>query len=237
MRVRSGRLELWEDHWQRLVRSASDLRIACAFEADVVLHAVKVLAKDLPKEAIIKLSLLKEGGGSKLYVYARSLTGLPDRIGLLLDCPWTVNQDSPLAGHKNHNYLEQMLVLDAAHAAGCYDALRVNTAGRVAEGAISNLFFHRDGVWHTPTLRSGLLPGVVRGLILQLMPVEEGEYLPEDILAADAVFLSNSVAGLIPVDFMVFGGTDKPVFSRDQPCFSSAVGLLADSLAASAIEL
>lgn len=235
LRLRAGRLELWEAHWQRLARSAQALEMAHSYAPEEALEAVQSLARELPDDATIKLSLLKEREDFNLFVYSRPLVPAPGPLGLLMDCPCPINESSPLAGHKTHNYLENLLVLDAAHAAGCYDGLRLNTKGQVAEGAISNLFFYRGGVWHTPALSCGALPGVMREALLQVLEVEQGGCLPEEVLLAEAVFLSNSTIGLQPVDRLHSGGKETVLTSRDHDCWEPARQRLAEFVADAAI--
>lgn len=226
MRLRKGCLELWAAHWQRLLDSAAKLGIACPFDETEVLQALRSLAEAVSGEAALKLSLLKAGASSRLCLYSRPLSKLPDSFGLLLDHPAPINQASPLAGHKTHNYLENLLALEAARKHGCFDCLRLNLQGEVAEGAISNLFLYRDGGWHTPGLASGPLPGVIRQALVQSLPVQQGSYRLEEVLSAEAVFLSNASMGLQAVDFLVVKGKEMLLPSRYHPCFSHARQIL-----------
>ena len=69
-----------------------------------------------------------------------------------------------LAGHKTHNYMENMLLLEAARAGGYADVLRVNTAGSVGgdDGRLI-CFSSRDGqLVHPGAIGTGILPGVIR---------------------------------------------------------------------------
>ena len=109
-----------------------------------------------------------------------------------------------LAGHKTHNYMENILLLEAARAAGYTDVLRVNTAGLVAETTVGNLFFIEGQQLSTPALSTGILPGVMRAQVLQAAPalgvvVEEGAYLAEQLQHADAMFVTNAAVGILPV--------------------------------------
>ena len=136
---------------------------------------------------------------------------------------------SSLAGHKSHNYLENILVLEAAHLAGCYDGLRLNTQGEIAEGAISNIFFFRDGRWYTPVLACGLLPGVIRETLLQLLEVEEGRYTPADLISAEAVCLTNSSVGLLSLDWLLYLGGKIQLLGAKHHAYEAAGRLLTSS--------
>ena len=54
----------------------------------------------------------------------------------------------------------------AAEAAGAFDALFFNERGELTEGGRSNVFVRIDGRWTTPPLSCGLLPGVMRAVML-----------------------------------------------------------------------
>ena len=73
--------------------------------------------------------------------------------------------------------------------------------GTVLEGTISNVWFREGDRLLTPALDLPILAGVTRGVILQLaeLPVEEGAFPLERLLAADEVFLTSSVREVMPV--------------------------------------
>jgi len=235
--LRGGRLELWPAHWQRLKRSAAELGMQLTHDQGEALDAVRTLAGDLRPDALIKLSLIKEAGASRLLVYSRPLDSPPDRIGLLLDGLARIDEKSLLAGYKTHNYLENIMVTGSARAAGCYDGLRLDTKGHIAEGALSNIFFYKDDCLRTSGLESGLLPGVMREALLEVMSVKVGSYAPADLTGAEAVFLTNSSISLQPVDFLLSGGSEIKLSSKAHHCFKPARSLLAEKIKASAIEL
>jgi para-aminobenzoate synthetase/4-amino-4-deoxychorismate lyase len=54
----------------------------------------------------------------------------------------------------------------AAEARGAFDALFFNEKGELTEGGRSNVFVRIEGQWCTPPLSCGLLPGVLRAVIL-----------------------------------------------------------------------
>jgi branched-chain amino acid aminotransferase len=76
--------------------------------------------------------------------------------------------------------------------------------GHLAECTSSNIFFVKDGVLHTPSLRVGILDGITRGLIIEQgrergVEVHEGEYTLERLLEADEVFITNTTTEVMPV--------------------------------------
>ncbi len=53
-----------------------------------------------------------------------------------------------------------------AEAQGAFDALFFNERGELTEGGRSNVFVRLDGTWYTPPLSCGVLPGVMRAVLL-----------------------------------------------------------------------
>jgi branched-chain amino acid aminotransferase len=82
--------------------------------------------------------------------------------------------------------------------------LCVTPDGLICEGTRSNIFLVRDGRLVTPGTDGPLLPGVMRGLVIEQarldgIPVVEGPVSVEAIGSTDEAFLTNSVRGILPV--------------------------------------
>jgi len=86
----------------------------------------------------------------------------------------------------------------AAHAAsGVDEVLFLNERDELTEGSITNLFVERDGRLLTPALSSGLLPGTLRAELIAHGKAEEAVLHLDDLEQADAIWLGNSVRGLM----------------------------------------
>lgn len=88
-----------------------------------------------------------------------------------------------------------------AVAAGYFEVLFVNERGEVTEGAITNIFIRKDGRLLTPRVECGLLDGVFRQYLLRTgpEPVVEAVLGKEDLQTAEAIYVGNSVRGLVQV--------------------------------------
>ncbi len=75
------------------------------------------------------------------------------------------------------------------------DVLLTNTDGFVTESTIANVVFLLDGVWVTPPVGDGLLPGILRARLLDEGVITERSVSVPEAYAADAVALINSVRG------------------------------------------
>jgi len=119
-----------------------------------------------------------------------------------------------------------------ARAAGADEALLLDERGQVTEGASSNLFLVRRGVLRTTAAGRGILPGVTRGLVLELarraaVPVEEAVLTPPDLAEADELFLTSTSREVLPVTWLggapAGGGRVGPVTARLHALFREYV--------------
>jgi branched-chain amino acid aminotransferase len=108
------------------------------------------------------------------------------------------NALSPLSRVKVTSCADNILARIEATRLGFDDAILLNGAGRVAEATAANLFAVIDGALVTPPVGDGALPGVMRGTIIDKMPVEERSLTPEDLAGASEMFLTTSL-GIRPL--------------------------------------
>ena len=85
---------------------------------------------------------------------------------------------------------------------GYFDVVFLNEKNELTEGAISNLFIRKNGVYYTPPLDCGLLNGVYRRYLLSLpgFPAKEKILYRRDIETADEIYLTNAVRGINKVN-------------------------------------
>jgi branched-chain amino acid aminotransferase len=106
--------------------------------------------------------------------------------------PWPRNERGALAGLKTTSYAENVIALARAAEAGASEAIFANTAGHLCEGTGSNVFYVLDGELRTPTLASGCLAGISRGLVLEWYGGREVDE-PVDVLGrAEEIFLVST---------------------------------------------
>ena len=86
----------------------------------------------------------------------------------------------------------------AALPAGIDEMLFANRRGEVCEGTITNVFVRIGGRLLTPPVACGLLPGVLRAELLDDGEATEEVLFPGDLARAEALFVGNSLRGLIP---------------------------------------
>jgi branched-chain amino acid aminotransferase len=105
---------------------------------------------------------------------------------------------------KSSNLLNNILAVREAQSRGAEEPVLLNQDGFVAEGASTNVFLVRGGAVATPPLSAGILAGITREVVLELLPTlaipfrEEPLRLP-DLLGADEVFVTSTTREVVPV--------------------------------------
>ncbi|WP_019639996.1 aminotransferase class IV [Paenibacillus fonticola] len=103
----------------------------------------------------------------------------------------------------------------ASSSAATPEGLLLTSEGYLAEGIVSNLFFVLGGKLYTPSIETGILPGITRAFVLELaagqgLQYAEGSYTWDELLTADEVFLTNSIQELVPATVLAEPGGTKP---------------------------
>jgi para-aminobenzoate synthetase/4-amino-4-deoxychorismate lyase len=92
-----------------------------------------------------------------------------------------------------------------ADTLGADEVIYLNERGELTEGSRTNIFLEQDGVRRTPELAAGLLPGTLRAELIAAGRVSEASLTLADLDAADAVYLGNSVRGLVRAERIATG--------------------------------
>lgn len=109
------------------------------------------------------------------------------------------NEYSSLTYLKSMNYLENILEHEKCIKEGYNEVVFFNTKDDLAEGSVSNVFFIKNNCIYTPKVECGLLNGTIRKYIISKYDVIEGNFKKQDLLNADAIFLTNSIMGIMKV--------------------------------------
>ena len=125
--------------------------------------------------------------------------------------PIKLDETNLFRQHKSTNRALYNTAYKEAEADGFYDVLFLNRQGYLAEASRHNLFIRQGDKLYTPPLEDGALPGVMRDELLATthnladensLAVIVKSLTLEDLRRADSVYLSNSVRGLVEVEFI-----------------------------------
>jgi len=217
IRCQSG-VALWVDyHIQRIAKSASVLKMALPTGLKIKYLASQInellQVNGCLNGARLRLSVFREDGGhytpvqnNASYIlevftldnegYELNKTGL--NAGFFRDMEKSCNT---LSFIKSSSALLYVMAGLYAREQGWDEAIILNNHGFVAEALSSNIFMVSGGCIYTPALDQGCVDGIFRKLILDVavkngFKLQECAILPEDILLADEVFITNTIRGI-----------------------------------------
>lgn len=217
--VVEGRPRLWERHVERLRAGCERLAIPMPPEGQLAEEASRLTRRaDRADRAVLKL-ILTRGEGGRGYRPPDSprprrilrLTPWPDypeawrSDGVRVRyCETRLGHQPLLAGLKHLNRLEQVLARAEWSDPDVAEGLMLDLDGRVVEGTQTNLFALLEGRLVTPPLNRCGVAGVVREVAIESaaavgFEVVESVLLPEQLAAADGLFLTSSLAGIWPI--------------------------------------
>jgi len=219
MRSYGGHVFSLDRHLARLMHSAGKIGLNAGLDPDAIGQAIyKTLEANECPDARIRLTVLAgEGergltlptpGALTIIIVAERLVLPPPRAykeGLCAVVASTRrNSRSLLAGIKSINYLDNLVAQSEAVTAGADQAILLNELGFVAECSTSNIFMVVGGQLLTPSVESGILPGVTREKVIELalnlgVAVVEEEISLAVLLRADEAFMTNSIIEVMPV--------------------------------------
>ena len=197
LRTYNGRPVDGPRHIERLMASARTIELRVAPIAPLLDAAIAAAGPGHHKVRIVATRGPGDGRPGKLIITVEPLPPQPTQLTLaIVDRPLASQSG---AGHKTLAYLDHLIAKELARAAGADEAVRLDGDGLVCEGATSNLFAVMDQAVLTPPVTSGALPGIVRSRVLELWPARVQPLEVADLLAADEIFATSSLRGVVPV--------------------------------------
>ena len=235
-RTYGGEPFLLERHLERMRRGCTELGIRWEIEPLRLREEIaSLLAANRLADAYVRLTLIagEDGIGlptSRFYerpnriIYVKTLPEPPAEWyteGRVLQVLHT-RRNTPEGTErlKSLHYMNSLLgrreLAEIPGAQGA-EGLMLTREGHAAEGIVSNLFFAAQGKLYTPSIDTGILPGITRAFVLELaeklgMCAEEGFYGIDSLDRAEEIFLTGSVQGIVPVrSLRLPDGTEKRV--------------------------
>ncbi len=218
VRIMNGKPINLENHYNRLVQGAKAIKMRFPAFFTVQFFEDKIVE-------LLNVSEIKEGGKCRISL-DRALGGtyIPEtnEISYFIEVyPYEANyfelnskgfeidiyqeqkkQNNFLANFKTKNGLLYVMTAIAAKEKNLDDMLLTNEKGVIIESSNSNLFIVSNGVLYTPGLEDGCLAGTMRMQVINLaiqhgIKVYECSIMPQNLLAADEIFFTNAIRGIV----------------------------------------
>ncbi|MCF6094676.1 aminotransferase class IV [Microaerobacter geothermalis] len=217
LRLYDGFPFLYKDHYLRLSSALVELGVKCPFTDEDFIEMIQFTAySNELNQAYIRVTVtagIEELGipygeyhSPQVIVMATPLKQTrSNKKGLI---PLNVPRNTP-EGYQRYkasfinNRIGKRELGNQPHMEGLF----LTREGYIAEGIVSNIFFVKSGILHTPSLETGILPGVTRKFVMALarklgIPFQEGLYKLEELETSEEVFITNSVQEIVPISFI-----------------------------------
>ncbi len=237
------------EHIERLARSANAYRIPWDHDVEEIMEACRhvMRANDLESGYIRPLVFYGLGSiglnpaaatvhtGIAAWRWGAYLgeEGIENGIRVRVSTWRRISAESFIPVAKGSGqYLNSVLAKQEAVVTGYDEALMLNSDGHVSEGSGENLFLVRDGAVHTPPVSSGILDGITRASVMELLEgdgltIRQTTLTRGDLYAADELFFTGTAAEVTPVrevdDRPIGSGRPGPVTRRAQELYGDAV--------------
>ncbi len=214
--VDDGNPCLWQRHMQRLSQGCKRLRISMPDPLRLLQETREVIGN--AARGVVKI-IITRGPGGRGYRPPKQTSPLRivqfsswpehpiDQItkGIRVKiCKTRLGLNPSLAGLKTLNRLEQVMARSEWDDPGILEGLMLDTRDYVIEGTMSNLFMQNGDILSTPQLTHCGTAGVMRGFVLEQcaamdLRIEEKHISLDELISAQALFVTNSVIGIWPV--------------------------------------
>jgi branched-chain amino acid aminotransferase len=209
MKVTDGHVEFLKRHLDRLRRSWERIGTGL-IDVNFVQAGVQEIVNANSQSADsgrLRVTVTECSGESSVLITLSPLQPWPETTSCVV-LPWKRNESSPLVDIKCTSYAENILGLTWAKERGFSEGIYLNNAGNVSEGSTSNIFLVRGGEVLTPASTDGLLPGIVREVLLENSWAHEATLTLTDLETAEEIFVTSSTRGVHPV--LQFGDRKFP---------------------------
>ena len=238
-----------QEHTDRFFNSAKILRMAIPFTKEQVNEAQRAVVRENKLESGYlrpltwigdkKLGVSPKGNTIHVMVAAWAWGAYLGEEGLKRGI--RVKTSSYTRHHVNitmtqakavSNYTNSILANMEATDEGYDEALLLDSAGFVAEGAGENIFIIKKGVVYTPDLSAGALNGITRDTIFAIcadlgLRLVEKRITRDEVYICDEAFFTGTAAEVTPIrelDRIVIGaGSRGPLTEKIQTAFFDIV--------------
>ncbi|MBT4774305.1 MAG: 4-amino-4-deoxychorismate lyase [Crocinitomicaceae bacterium] len=217
IRLVNGKAFNLENHYKRIIEGLKVLKIQMplSLTLDKLNELIEMLVNSnaISLGGKIRLSIYRSGAGTYMptqmtghyLIEAEEMASNYFKLnetGLNVDIYDDVKKPvNALAPYKTANALFYIMAGVNARENGLDDALIVNENHAIIEATASNIFIVSNGVLYTPAIEDGCVGGTFRMHLINLaisenIKVYECSLAPQNLFAAEEIFLTNAIQGI-----------------------------------------
>lgn len=217
VRIYDGIPFMLDEHMERLIAGLKTLRFQ-KLPAGIKVYASRVIDANKVKNGVLRIAVsrgemtfgIDPSPSKEPTVVITAKEGVPYSEAAYLKgfraliAGIRIDRNSPLCSVKSANFLTHILAKGEATDAGVDEAIMLNHEGFVTETTVSNIFIIKGSSLITPSIDSGILPGIARRTVIEIadgmgLAASEREVKPDEFYAASEAFLTNSLMEVMPL--------------------------------------
>ena len=180
-------------HMRRAVSSARKIGLRMPSEESIREAVERLCMAEKHPYGVLRISFGQNGNWSAVH-----LPYEPIRQGAKL---LSYDKEIAILGQpiKSYPYTHRLEILEAIKLLGADEAIVCNDKGKVCEGSVTNLLLRIENTWVTPPISDGVLPGVMRALVIEYCGVSVRSIDASEISRVQSAFLLSSLRIAQPV--------------------------------------
>ena len=180
-------------HMRRAVSSARKIGLRIPSEELIREAVARLCTAEKHSYGVLRISFGQNGNWSAVH-----LPYEPIRQGAKL---LSYDKEIAILGQpiKSYPYTHRLEILEAIKLLGADEAIVCNDKGKVCEGSVTNLLLRIENTWVTPPISDGVLPGVMRALVIEYCGVSVRSIDASEIPRVQSAFLLSSLRIAQPV--------------------------------------
>ena len=192
-RVEDGEIFAFERHYERAKAASNSLGFSIPSKEEVLNQTKSAVAKSNYKLGRLRLQF---GSDGKLTINYGPYEDLkkPARLMIFKEANLDFNIRFKEYPYKN------LEILSMAKSSGFDDGILIAPDKQLTETTVTSLLFKINGYWITPPMNSGILPGVVRAIVLESGLAKEDSVYLSDLSKIESAIMLSSLRNAQPVE-------------------------------------
>ena len=180
-------------HMRRAVNSSTKEHIVLPSEELVRQSIATLLQAEIHSTGLLRVSFDGSGNWAAVHLPYTEVVSAA-KVGIHPD-PLVV-EGVPV---KSYPYTHRLEILEQSRINGFDESLVTSTDGKICEGSVCNVLLKIAGTWCTPPLSDGVLPGVMRALVIENFNVMVRSIAVTEVADIESAFLISSLRIAQPI--------------------------------------
>jgi 4-amino-4-deoxychorismate lyase len=198
------KVEYIREHYYRMKRACKVFKIEFGYNLNVFENMINRFVFDNSNgDGVLKIAAVDSGLHMKIREFGYNAEKYKEGFRLIVSKSIR-DKNNIFVYFKTFNYGINYVEDTRAKNKGYDSSLHLNQDGYICETAYSNIFFVKDRTLFTPSIKNGILNGVIRSKVMKRSDaigykVEKADIKLDQVHEFEECFLTNSVAGVCSV--------------------------------------